>query len=128
MQPRHAKRSPGLAALLSSLLALSLFCDSTSAQPKGAPQRAEVKRAVLNQSALRPGDKAMLAVEFEVKEGFHAQSRTPGEQYEPVKFTLLLDKNDAVTFGEPVYPKGRNEEYPGLGKLNVYTGAERVTP
>jgi thiol:disulfide interchange protein DsbD len=123
MQPRHAKRSPGLAALLSSLLALSLFCDSASAQPKGAPQRAEVKRAVLNQSALRPGDKAMLAVEFEVKEGFHAQSRTPGEQYEPVKFTLLLDKNDAVTFGEPVYPKGRNEEYPGLGKLNVYTGA-----
>ena len=27
-----------------------------------------------------------------------------------------------MTFGEVEYPTGHDEEYPGLGKLNVYTG------
>jgi thiol:disulfide interchange protein DsbD len=120
MLPRQDKRSPGLPALLLSLIALSLFGNAAAAQPN-APQRAEVKRAVLNQSALRPGDKAMLAVEVEVKEGFHAQSHTPPPDQESVKFVLALDKVDGVTFGEPIYPKGHDEQYP-YGKLNVYTG------
>jgi thiol:disulfide interchange protein DsbD len=120
MQPRQHKRPAGLLPAMVTFLAVWLGAGPAFAQP-GA-QRAEVKRAIVSQSALRPGDKAMVAVEVEVKEGFHAQSRTPGEQYVSVKFSFLPENNDAVTVGEPVYPKGKDEEYPGLGKLNVYTG------
>src|SRR4051812_42973395 len=116
MLPRQLMRLPGLLGLGVAMVLLSVFATSAFAQPNDGPQRAEVKRVVYNQSALRPGDKAMLAVEVEVKKGLHAQSHTPPEQYESVKFTLVLDKNDSVTFGEPVYPKGHDEEYPGLGK------------
>src|SRR6185437_12844727 len=42
---------------------------------------------VLNVSALQPGNKATLAVVFDVKEGFHTQSHTPGN----------MDYNDAAT-------------------------------
>jgi thiol:disulfide interchange protein len=120
MPPRQHTRSPGLLPALVTLIALAI-CTGTALGQPGAPQRAEVKRAVLNQTALRPGDKAMLAVEVEVQEGFHAQSHTPPPDYESVKFALALDANDAVTYGEPIYPKGHDEQYP-YGKLNVYTG------
>jgi thiol:disulfide interchange protein DsbD len=90
-------------------------------QASKKPQRAEIKRAVLNVSALRPGDKAMLAVELVIKAGFHAQSHTPtGEG--SIKFDLKLDPNDALSFGEPEFPKGKDEHYATLGTLNVYTG------
>jgi thiol:disulfide interchange protein DsbD len=121
MPRRHNTRSPGPRSILLALLALCFAGAPTIAQPKDAPQRAQVKRAVLSQTALRPGDKAMLAVEFEVEEGFHAQSHTPTQDFF-IKFELKPDKDDAVTFGDPVYPQGKDEEYPGLGKLNVYTG------
>ena len=105
-----------------ALLAVSLFTPlGALAQPSGGPKRAEVTRAALNVSALRPGDKAKLAVELKIDEGFHAQSRTPSQDY-LIKFDIKLDENEALTFGEPVFPKGHDEEYPGLGKLNVYTG------
>src|SRR5215207_9124205 len=105
-----------------ALLAVSLLAPlGALAQPAGGQQRAEVTRAVLNVSALRPGDKAKLAVEVKIDEGFHAQSRTPSQDY-LIKFDIKLDEHDALKFGEPVFPKGHDEEYPGLGKLNVYTG------
>src|SRR5690348_17090690 len=104
MSRRQDTRSPGLPAVLLALLAFCLVGAPALAQPKDAPQRAEVKRAVLNRTALRPGDKAMLAVEVEVKEGFHAQSHTPSQEFF-IKFELKPDKDDAVTFGDPIYPK-----------------------
>lgn len=91
------------------------------AQPKPNPDHAEVRRTALNVSALRPGDEAMLAVELEIKPKYHAQSRTPSQD-ELIKFDLTVDKHPSLTFGEPVFPKGEEHEYPGLGKLNVYTG------
>src|SRR5205085_9063522 len=55
-------------------------------------------------------------------DGFHAQSHTPSKE-EYIKFELKMDKDPAVTFGEPVYPKGKDEFYPNLNDtLNVYTG------
>src|SRR5688572_8591663 len=84
-------------------------------------QRAVLEKAVLNVTALQPGKEAMAAVVVDLKEGFHAQSNTPTEEtYIP--FTVTMDENPAVTFGAPRYPPGHIEEYPALGKLNVYTG------
>jgi thiol:disulfide interchange protein DsbD len=91
------------------------------AQPLGQEQRATVTKAVVNASGFRPGDKGMAAVVLDVKEGFHAQSRTPTQDY-LIKFDVKPEENPAVTFGEVVYPPGKEETYPELGKLSVYTG------
>lgn len=105
-----------------ALLAIvALLAGPAPAQPKPDVKQAETKRTVLNVSALRPGDKAMLAVELEIKPGFHAQSHTPSDEAY-IKFDLKMDKHPALTFGKPVFPKGEDHEYPDLGKLNVYTG------
>src|SRR4051812_17358076 len=120
MTPRQLTPARIVLAIV-SLLAAVASAPRAGAQPLDQSGRAEFKRTVVNQTALRPGDKAMLAVELEVKDGFHAQSRTPSQEYF-IKFDLKLDASDAVTFGDVVYPAGKDEDYPGLGKLNVYTG------
>jgi thiol:disulfide interchange protein DsbD len=63
----------------------------------------------------------MAAVVLDVKEGLHAQSRTPTQEY-LIKFDARPDENPAVTFGQVIYPPGKEETYPQLGKLSVYTG------
>ena len=84
--------------------------------------RAETRRVVLNVSALRPGDSAMLAVEVEIKPGLHAQSNTPS-QPALKKYDLVPDPHPAVEFGQPIFPKGEDHDYgQPLGVLNVYTG------
>jgi hypothetical protein len=67
--------------LVAALLVTLARPTAAVAQPGPNPDHAELKRAAFNQTALRPGDKAMLAVELEIKEGFHAQSRTPSEDF-----------------------------------------------
>ncbi|HMC67436.1 MAG TPA: protein-disulfide reductase DsbD domain-containing protein, partial [Gemmataceae bacterium] len=102
------------------LLLLGLLCTTVSAQPR-AEKRAKIEKTAVNVSAVKPGDKAKAAIVLEIKEGFHAQSRTPSQEY-LIKFEVRLDPNDAVKFGDVVYPPGKDETYPKLGKLNVYTG------
>ena len=76
---------------------------------------------VVNVSALQPGKKAVVAILFDVNEGYHTQSHAPSSKdYEA--FIVTLDPNAAFTTGEPDYPKVADHEYPALGKLNVYTG------
>jgi thiol:disulfide interchange protein DsbD len=116
MTPRQLTQT-----VIALLAILALPGPPATAQPKPNPEHAEVRRTALNVSALRPGDKAMLAVELEVKPKYHAQSRTPHDE-RLIKFDVKMDPNDAVTFGEPLYPAGHDEEYPDLGKMNVYTG------
>jgi thiol:disulfide interchange protein DsbD len=111
-------RSPAFTALALLVLLVGSALP-TSAQPGG--QRAEISKAVVNVSGLKPGEKAMAAVVLDIFPGFHAQSRTPTQAYY-IKFDAKLDPNPAVTFGEVVYPPGHVEEYPALGKLNVYVG------
>src|SRR5207247_436930 len=101
-------------------LLLGLPCPTVSAQPR-AEKRAKIEKTAVNVSAVKPGDKAKAAIVLEIKEGFHAQSRTPSQEY-LIKFEVRLDPNDAVKFGDVVYPPGKDETYPKLGKLNVYTG------
>ena len=97
-----------------------MFCAAAPAQPQ-QEQRARISKAVANASGYKPGDKGMAAVVLDVKEGFHAQSRTPTQEY-LIKFDVTLEENPAVTFGEVIYPTGKEETYPQLGKLSVYTG------
>ena len=88
-------------------------------------QRATVEKAVVNVSGLKPGEKAMAAVVLDIKPGFHAQSRTPSQDFY-IKFDAKLDDNPVLTFGEVVYPKGEEKTYPALGLLNVYEGVTIV--
>lgn len=75
--------------------------------------------AEINQSAVHPGDKIMLAVVVTVHDGLHAQSHTPvSDDYIPFE----VKPGAGGTFGTPVYPAGTDKNYPDLGKLNVYEG------
>ena len=102
-----------------ALLALLLLLPTLPAAAQG--QRATVEKAVVSVSALRPGDKATAAVVLDIKPGYHAQSRTPTQDFY-IKFDAKVDENAALTVGEVVYPKGENKMYPELGMLNVYEG------
>jgi thiol:disulfide interchange protein DsbD len=85
-----------------------------------ASDRADVS-AALNATALKPGTDAILAVVLDVAPGFHAQSHTPSsDDYIPTELTL--DPASGIDFGKPIYPPGIEENYPALGKLNVYEG------
>jgi thiol:disulfide interchange protein len=115
MRTFTAVRVSSMAALLAGLL---LFGTELRAQPK---QRANVTKTAVDFTALHAGQKATAAIVLDIPAGFHAQSRTPLQE-NLIKFQVRLDKNDAVTYGEVVYPPGTIEEYPKLGKLSVYTG------
>jgi thiol:disulfide interchange protein len=112
MRPRPHPTPAVVATLL-------LACATSTFAQQG--ERATVEKAVVSVSGLRPGDKAMVAVVLEIKPGFHAQSRTPLEDFY-VKFDAKLDEHPALKFGDPVYPKGEEKTYPALGKLSVYEG------
>src|SRR5690242_175481 len=77
--------------------------------------------ASLNVSTLRPGDKAVATVVLDIAPGYHAQSHRPSSQ-QYIALEVKPAESAAVTFGEPVYPVGTDETYPGLGQLNVYEG------
>lgn len=77
--------------------------------------------AALKPSSLKPGDEAVLSITLDIKEGFHAQSHTPSKP-EYIAFSVTMAPATGFEFGDPQYPQGHDEEYPMLGKLNVYTG------
>ena len=113
MRPRPFAPLPVLAALLALVFA--------PAPRAHAQQRATVEQAAVNVSGLKPGEKAMAAVVLDIKPGFHAQSRTPSQDFY-IKFDAKADEHPALVFGEVIYPEGHVEEYPALGKMNVYVG------
>ena len=76
--------------------------------------------ATLNQSALRPGDEAVLAVVVDVQDGYHSQSHKPLDA-NLIPFAVTLDPGGAVEAGAPLYAEGQVEDYPALGRLSVYT-------
>ncbi len=82
--------------------------------------KAEVS-AEINVKSAPAGGKAVIAVIVDVPAGLHSQSHTPSApNYIPFKVTM--DANPAVVWSEPVYPPGKDQNYKGLGALNVYTG------
>jgi thiol:disulfide interchange protein len=97
---------------------LLLLAPALHAQPA---DRAKITKTAFDRTAYHAGDKGTAAIVLEIPQGFHAQSRTPLEEF-LIKFQLKVDKVDAVTFGEVVYPPAVIEDYPKLGKVSVYTG------
>lgn len=99
------------------MLALLLSAAFVHAQ---MPAQATVA-AVPERAAVRAGDSTVLLVTIDVAAGLHAQSHTPSDpNYIPLVVTPTPD--EAVEFGGIDYPVGVDKTYPGLGKLNVYTG------
>lgn len=91
---------------------------TTTAQPAADHAR---QFAELNVSALQPGQHAVLAVGIDISEGFHAQSRTPSNEY-LIAFDVTMQPSDAIESYQPIYPPGEDHTYEVLGTLNVYTG------
>jgi thiol:disulfide interchange protein DsbD len=87
--------------------------------------RAQAKRATvsatLNATALQPGKDAVVAVVFDIKRGFHAQSHKPKDP-DLIPLVVSLDADPMFKAGEVVYPPGLEENYPALGVLNIYSG------
>lgn len=101
-------------------LLLGVVAPAARAFPK---QEFGTASAAVNVSALQPGKSAVVAVVFDVKEGYHTQSHTPSEEaYVP--FVVKLNDAAGVTAHDVVYPQGEDKTY-SYGKLNVYEG--RVT-
>src|SRR5262245_39815878 len=67
------------------------------------------------------GHDGVVAVIVDIPPGFHAQSHTPSAP-NYIAFKVTMSPTDGVTWASPIYPPGKDEDYPGLGKLNVYTG------
>ena len=103
-------RTISLSLLLLMLAAGNLFADS-HATISGA----------LDVSALRAGQKARLAVVLDIADGYHAQSHTPADEF-AIKCELTMDAVPGLEFGPIIYPAGKDENSPQLGKLNIYTG------
>jgi DsbC/DsbD-like thiol-disulfide interchange protein len=85
-----------------------------------ADSRATVTGA-LDVSAIQLDSPGRLAVVLDIAPGFHAQSNTPLDEY-AIKCELTLNAVPGIEFGQIIYPAGRIEDYPQLGKLSVYTG------
>jgi len=100
------------------LLSAVCFVFSASAWAEGG--QATVS-AALNLSSIQPGQDVVVAVVFDVKRGFHAQSHTPHEPNLSA-LTISAEPNSALKFGDVIYAPGRDENYPSLGVLSVYTG------
>ena len=105
------------------LLTLILSPLIAHAQPTAAASqsgRATVT-AALSCSALQPGQPFALAIVIDIKPGFHAQSAKPLDK-DLIPMTVALEPNAAAVVGNPIYPEGRIETYPALGRISVYTG------
>lgn len=102
-------------------LAILLVCALSGVCWAAREERARITSTALDASALRAGHKALIAVQVEVGDGFHAQSHTPLDP-NYVKFELKMADVPGLKFGDPIYPPGKIEDYPLLGKLSVYTG------
>jgi thiol:disulfide interchange protein len=85
-----------------------------------AQLRPETVAAHLNFTAVHPGQQAGVAVVLDLQSGFHAQSHTPKDP-NLIALSVRTDANPQITFGQPIYPPGHDENYPGLGLVNVYS-------
>ena len=74
----------------------------------------------------KPGDSTTLTLQIDIPDGLHAQSHTPNEKFY-IPLTAKVNAVDGLSFGEAIYPLGKDENYPALGKVNVYTGPTMVT-
>ena len=67
----------------------------------------------------------LIHLQVTIDDGFHAQSHTPLDPNLIPLTVTMLDAAD-VAFDAPSYPQPTIEEYAGLGKVSVYTGAVTI--
>ncbi len=88
-----------------------------------AEKEGKITKVVLDVSALQPGKPATLAVVFDVKPGFHAQSSVSRDYFaDSIPFTATVSENPAMTFGAPLFPPGKLIPAELTGQLSVYEG------
>jgi thiol:disulfide interchange protein DsbD len=111
----------GMAQRAWSVVWMMLLLGVVSLPALAAPRERATVAAEVNTTALQPGQQGVLAVVVDIAPGFHAQSHTP-TQPNYSKFVVEAEQAGGITFYAPIYPAGKEVSYPGLGKLNVYTG------
>jgi thiol:disulfide interchange protein len=101
-----------------SILAAILLLGSTAWAQLDEPLVPDITPS---QSAMRPGDNAVVAVVLNVPEGYHAQSHTPTKP-EFIAYDLKLKPSPDLVIGAPLFPKGKPYTTDALGTLDVYDG------
>ena len=73
-----------------------------------AAQQANLAKvsAELNRTGVQAGQDAVVAIVFEVKAGYHAQSHTP-KTPNLIALTIKTDENASATLGQPIYAAGK---------------------
>lgn len=72
-------------------------------------------------ASAKAGQTVTLSITIDIPEGLHTQSHIPSDP-NYIALNILPAKTPGLEFGKPEYPPGKDETYPGLGTLNVYTG------
>src|SRR4051812_2916186 len=104
-----------LLPLLASALFLA-FAPLSQAQPKTTTLTTAMSR-----SALQPGQDGVVAIVLDIKPGFHSQSHTPKDP-DLIALNVTAAKTDRATLGDIVYPPAKEESFPALGVLSIYSG------
>src|SRR5438132_7951105 len=95
-----------LSRAVAVLLAVALLGGWTQ---RAAAQQASLAKvsAELNHAGVQAGQDAVVAIVFEVKAGFHAQSHTP-KTPNLIALTIKTDENTSAALGQPIYPAGKD--------------------
>lgn len=78
---------------------------AVTAAPPDSSKVVEVK-PVLSVSAVKPGQKAKLAVVLRVKKGWHVNANKPNEDF-LIPTVVTLKPAPGITLGKPAYPKAK---------------------
>jgi len=92
-----------------------------SATAQAAPPQAATATAKLSKSTLRPGERAIVTIYLNIKNGYHANANPASAKYlVPVTVTV---SGDGVSVAKPVYPKGTPKKFSFSDQvLSVYEG------
>ncbi|GAB4452606.1 MAG: hypothetical protein OHK0029_03820 [Armatimonadaceae bacterium] len=122
-------------ALLVTLFATVDFTNGASAQQSREPKYATVSARV-TPATVAPGEKAMLTVTVQVKEGFHINAEKPGdENLIPTVLTVskpmlggATPKPAGISVGKSAFPKPKSmPSLMGEGEMFVYEGKVEIT-
>lgn len=88
---------------------------------KAAPPTAATATAKLSKSTFRPGERAIVTIYLNIKNGYHANANPASAKYlVPVTVTV---SGDGVSVAKPVYPKGTPKKFSFSDQvLSVYEG------
>jgi thiol:disulfide interchange protein len=108
----------------SNLLALFFIVTAFAGGIKiaqAAPPQAATATAKLSKSTLRPGERAVVTIYLNIKNGYHANANPASAKYlVPVTVTV---SGDGVSVAKPIYPKGTPKKFSFSDQiLSVYEG------